>query len=180
MQDLIDRGVEQIAVMADADDRARIVREMVLEPERAFEIEIVGRLVEQQQLGSGEQRCGQCHAHSPAAGELLAGAISASCSKAGRSTSAFSTTSIRLSGPSGASCARLPIRQRGGIEIDPPSRARSLRIARNNVDLPTPLRPTKPTRAPGTICTVLFSISTRPAMRMEMSRMESMPGCSPE
>ena len=41
-------------------------------------------------------RCGSC-------------AVSASRSSASRSRSAFSTTSIRLSGPSGASCARLPI-----------------------------------------------------------------------
>ena len=41
-----------------------------LEPERAFEVEIVGRLVEQQQVGLGEQGRGQRHAHAPAAGEL--------------------------------------------------------------------------------------------------------------
>ena len=41
--------------MADDDHGVRIVREMVLEPERAFEVEIVGRLVEQQQVGLREQ-----------------------------------------------------------------------------------------------------------------------------
>ena len=41
-----------------------------LEPERAFEVEIVGRFVEQQQVGLGEQRGRQRHPHPPAAGEL--------------------------------------------------------------------------------------------------------------
>ena len=74
MQDLVDRGVEQVAVMADDDHGARIVRQMVLQPQRAFEIEIVGRLVEQQQIGRGEQHRGQRDAHAPAAGEFRAGA----------------------------------------------------------------------------------------------------------
>ena len=45
VQDLVDRGVEQIAVVADHDDGARIVGQMVFQPQRAFEIEIIGRLV---------------------------------------------------------------------------------------------------------------------------------------
>ena len=48
---------------------------MVLQPERAFEIEIVGRLVEQQQVGLREQRRGERDAHAPAAGEFGAGAL---------------------------------------------------------------------------------------------------------
>jgi hypothetical protein len=156
MQDLVDRGVEQIAVMADDDHGARIVRQMVLQPQRAFEIEIVGGLVQQQQVGLGEQGRGERHAHPPAAGKfrtgprLIGGGKSEAAEDRGgagrgrmrvdihqpglnvgdagrivrglgfvqqrrsRSRSAFSTTSIRLSGPSGASCARLPTRQRGG------------------------------------------------------------------
>ena len=129
---------------------------MLLQPERAFEIEIVGRLVEQQQVGLGEQRGGERHAHAPAAGEFRArraagrrsekprperieaaraGAACAPMSASrvwisamrcgslrgfgfgqqrARSASALSTMSIRLSGPSGASCASRPMRQRGG------------------------------------------------------------------
>lgn len=73
MQDLVDGGIEQVAIMADDDDRARIVRQMIFQPERAFEIEIVGGFVEQQQIGRREQRCGERHAHAPAAGELRTG-----------------------------------------------------------------------------------------------------------
>ena len=75
MQDLVDRGVEQVAVMRDDDDGARVVGEMVLEPQRAFEIEIVGRLIQQQEVGCREQRCRQRHAHPPAAGKFRAGAL---------------------------------------------------------------------------------------------------------
>ena len=70
-----------------------------------------------------------------------------------------------------------PMRQRGGIAIEPDSSGRSPRMAWNSVDLPTPLRPTKPTRAPGTICTELPSIKSRPAIRTEMSVIESMRPC---
>ena len=40
------------------------------EPQRAFQVEIVGRLVEQQQVGLGEQGGGERHPHAPAAGEF--------------------------------------------------------------------------------------------------------------
>ena len=68
-------------------------------------------------------------------------------------------------------------RQRGGIVMVPLSVGNSPRIALNSVDLPTPLRPTKPTRAPGTICTELLSIKSRPAIRTEISDIESMRRC---
>ena len=69
------------------------------------------------------------------------------------------------------------MRQRGGIAMLPVSVGSSPRIAANSVDLPTPLRPTKPTRAPGTICAELWSIRSRPAIRTEMSVIESMRAC---
>ncbi len=42
-----------------------------LQPERRLQVEVVGRFVEQQQVGVGEQRGRQRHAHAPAAGEFL-------------------------------------------------------------------------------------------------------------
>ena len=41
------------------------------QPERRFQVEVVGRLVEQQQIGVGEQRGGEGDAHAPAAGEFF-------------------------------------------------------------------------------------------------------------
>ena len=72
-QDLIDGVVQQVAVVADDHHGVGIARQMILQPQRAFEIEIVGRLVEQQQIGLGEQSRRQRHAHAPAAGEFRTG-----------------------------------------------------------------------------------------------------------
>ena len=70
VQDLVDRGVEQVAVVADHDHGARIVGQMVFQPQRAFEVEIVGRLVQQQKVRRRKQRRRQRHPHAPAAGEF--------------------------------------------------------------------------------------------------------------
>src|SRR4029077_19134474 len=43
--------VEEVAVVGDDQDRAWIVARVSLEPRRGLGIEVVGRLVEQQQLG---------------------------------------------------------------------------------------------------------------------------------
>ncbi len=47
---------------------------MLREPERAFDIEIVGGLVEQQQIGLAKKHGRERHAHAPAARKLGAGA----------------------------------------------------------------------------------------------------------
>ena len=60
----------QLAVVADDQGGVRIFLQARFEPQRAFEIEIVGRLVEQQQIRLGEQGRGERDAHPPAAGEL--------------------------------------------------------------------------------------------------------------
>ena len=56
--------------MARDHHRVRIVPEIILHPQRAFEIEVVGRLVEQEQIGLGEEKGRERHAHAPAAGEF--------------------------------------------------------------------------------------------------------------
>src|SRR3954452_5287616 len=57
--------------MANDDHGARIVRQMIFKPQRAFQVEIIGRLVQQQKVGSGEQGGGECDSHPPPAGKLL-------------------------------------------------------------------------------------------------------------
>ncbi len=73
MQNRADRAVQEVAVMADDEDGVGVACEEVLQPDRAFEIEIVGRLVEQQDVGPREEHRGERHAHPPAAGEVRAG-----------------------------------------------------------------------------------------------------------
>ena len=54
------------------------------------------------------------------------------------------------------------------------STAISPAMARNRVDLPVPLRPTSPTRAPAGICADARSIKSRPATRSDTSSITSM------
>ena len=69
MAGLLRHRVEEVAVVADQDQRARVAAQMLLEPDRGLEVEMVGGLVEQQEVGLEEQHAGQRHAHPPAAGE---------------------------------------------------------------------------------------------------------------
>ena len=48
---------------------------MFLQPQRRLEVEVIGRLVEQQQVGRGEQRGRERDPHAPAAGEFAARAL---------------------------------------------------------------------------------------------------------
>ena len=75
MQDPIDCFVEEVAVVADHDHRARIARDMSSSHSVAFEIEVVGRLVEEEEIRRGEQRRRQRNPHAPAAGELRTRAL---------------------------------------------------------------------------------------------------------
>ena len=74
MQDEFAGRVEQVAVMADDQHGAAIALDEILQPQHAFEIEIVGGLVQQQKIGRREQDRRQRHAHAPAAGKFAAGA----------------------------------------------------------------------------------------------------------
>ena len=65
-----DRAVQELTVVADHDRRLWVLAQPRFEPERALEVEVVGRLVQQQEVGFGEKGGGQRHAHAPAAGEL--------------------------------------------------------------------------------------------------------------
>ena len=62
--------------MRDQHERVRIVREIFLEPVASLEIEMVCRLVQQQQIRLLEQQLGQRDAHLPAARELLGASLS--------------------------------------------------------------------------------------------------------
>ena len=60
--------VEKVAVVADDEDRRGAALQIVGEPQHPFEVEVVGRLVEQQQVRLGKEHRGERHAHAPAAG----------------------------------------------------------------------------------------------------------------
>ena len=55
--------------MGDRDDRAGIILQMMFEPGHRFGVEMVGRLVEQQNVGLLQQQAAQGHTAALAAGE---------------------------------------------------------------------------------------------------------------
>ena len=61
-QDPPAHALEQPAVVRDEDEGPRVVEEELLEPLDRVDVEVVRRLVEQEQIGVGEQRAGQGHA----------------------------------------------------------------------------------------------------------------------
>jgi hypothetical protein len=67
--------VEELAIVRDQQQRARVPEQPLLQPQHRVEVEVVGRLVEQQQVRRRHQRAGQVQAHAPAAGEFLDGAL---------------------------------------------------------------------------------------------------------
>ena len=75
MGNRFDHPVEKIAIVTDQDDRAGIVDQIVFKPDGGFKIKVVGRLIKQQQIRAQEKRCGKGHTHTPAAREIITGAL---------------------------------------------------------------------------------------------------------
>ena len=71
LEDAGAEDVEEGAVVGDDEEPARVARQVVLEPEQRLEIEVVGRLVEDEEGGLGHEQAGEMGAHDPAAGEGL-------------------------------------------------------------------------------------------------------------
>ena len=68
VDDAVDHAVEEIAIVGDEEQRARVPAEPVLEPQHGVEVEVVGGLVQQQEVGLLQQQFRQCDA-----GVVLAG-----------------------------------------------------------------------------------------------------------
>ena len=73
--DLGDDGVEEEAIVADENDRVRVLAQIALQPVAGVEVQVIGRLVEQQQPRAPQQQLGQRDAHLPAAGEGVGRAL---------------------------------------------------------------------------------------------------------
>ena len=69
--DLANADIQEIAVVRHQHERVRIGAEVLLQPVAGFQVEMVGRLVQQQQIGLFQQQLGERDAHLPAAGKLL-------------------------------------------------------------------------------------------------------------
>ncbi len=74
VDDAIGDAVEELAIVGDEQQRAGVLAQPRLEPQDGVEVEMVGGLVEQQQVGAAHERARHVEAHAPAAGELGHGA----------------------------------------------------------------------------------------------------------
>ena len=70
-----DAGVHEGAVVAHEEHGAVIGSQEVLEPLDALEVEVVGGLVQKEQVGMAKQELGERNAHLPAAGEISRGLV---------------------------------------------------------------------------------------------------------
>ena len=69
MNDPRHHGIEEVAIVGDQQQRARVTLQPIFEPQYGVEVEVVGRLVEEQQVGARHQRLREIEPHAPAAGE---------------------------------------------------------------------------------------------------------------
>ena len=58
--------VQKLAVVADHDHGALVALEPGLQPDQGVQVQVVGGLVEQQQVRGAHQRAGQLQPHAPA------------------------------------------------------------------------------------------------------------------
>ncbi len=72
---MVDAGVHERSVVADDQDGSLVAGNEAAEPLNALEVEVVGGLVEEQQIGMAEEELGERDPHLPSARELGAGLI---------------------------------------------------------------------------------------------------------
>ncbi len=61
--------VQELAVVRDQQQRARVLQQPLFQPEHRVQIQVVGRFVEQQQVAGHHQRARKVQSRAPAAGE---------------------------------------------------------------------------------------------------------------
>ena len=62
--------VEEVAVVSDGDDGARVGGQVLLQPQHGLGVEVVGGLVQEQQVGGLEEQLAQGHAAALATGQV--------------------------------------------------------------------------------------------------------------
>jgi hypothetical protein len=75
LDDGFDDRVHEVAVVGDHEDGAGVVEQVALEPEQREQVEVVGRLVEHEQVRLHDEELGEVGAHHPAAGEGAGGFV---------------------------------------------------------------------------------------------------------
>ena len=72
LENIVDQRIQERAIVRDHQDRAGIILEIILEPAERLEIEVIGRLVEHEQIGLHHEQPREMRAHDPAAAHRLA------------------------------------------------------------------------------------------------------------
>ena len=62
--------IHELAVMGDHQERAGVRLEIILQPEQRHQVEVVGRLVEQEEVGLHDEQACEMRAHDPATAHL--------------------------------------------------------------------------------------------------------------
>ncbi len=75
VKDFADHPVQQSPVMADQQYGALIAPQIFLQPQPRLQVQVVGGLIQQQQIGLAEQQRRQGNAHPPTAGKIVAGLL---------------------------------------------------------------------------------------------------------
>ncbi len=75
LDDGLDDGVHEVAVVGNHQDGAGVVEQVALEPEQREQVEVVGRLVEHEQVRLHDEELGEVGAHHPAAGVFAGGLV---------------------------------------------------------------------------------------------------------
>ncbi len=75
VNDASDRFVEQLEIVADDQERAAVVAQELHQPGLGIDVEVVGGLVEQEDVAAREQNPGQLHAAALAARQHIQGQV---------------------------------------------------------------------------------------------------------
>src|SRR5260370_22064665 len=69
VDDAVDDRIEEFAIVRNEQQRAGILEEPALQPQDGIEVEVIGGLIEQQQVRAAHQRLRNVEPHSPAPGK---------------------------------------------------------------------------------------------------------------
>ena len=73
LDDGFDERVHEVTIVGNHQDGTGVVEQVALEPEKGDEIEVVGGLVEHQQIGLHDEEAGKVGAHDPATRVFMSG-----------------------------------------------------------------------------------------------------------
>src|SRR5262249_5105802 len=68
-------GIEKVSIMGNQNQRKGIILQILFQPVARFQVQVVGRLVEQQKAGLLQQELGQSYTHLPPTAEVFTGPV---------------------------------------------------------------------------------------------------------